>query len=123
MLFFVADDGTHGKELWRSNGAESGTVMIKDIHPGGRRPRDGIAGYAMAHARSESQVVSASGNQEWIVSQYLGVCISRLSVDRAGQQCDRLMYFTQTESVTSLPLFVCKQTMALIYRCLRSDIC
>ena len=33
-LYFRADDGVHGDELWMSDGTESETVMVKDIRPG-----------------------------------------------------------------------------------------
>jgi ELWxxDGT repeat protein len=33
-LFFAANDGTRGYELWKSDGTSTGTVLVKDIRPG-----------------------------------------------------------------------------------------
>jgi len=33
-LFFIADTGTIGLELWKSDGTAAGTVLVKDIWPG-----------------------------------------------------------------------------------------
>jgi ELWxxDGT repeat protein len=33
VLYFAADDGSHGKEIWRSDGAIA--VLITDLNPGG----------------------------------------------------------------------------------------
>ncbi len=34
LLLFGATETTHGSELWRTDGTEAGTVLVKDINPG-----------------------------------------------------------------------------------------
>lgn len=34
QLWFSADDGTNGREIWRTNGTEPGTALFIDINPG-----------------------------------------------------------------------------------------
>jgi ELWxxDGT repeat protein len=38
VLYFTAADGTHGNELWESDGTAVGTFMVADINPGSVTP-------------------------------------------------------------------------------------
>jgi len=68
-LFFFADDGIHGKELWISDGSEPGTHMVKDITPGatGTNPESYDWWY------SGLKWTSASGKLCWVMNNQLWV--------------------------------------------------
>ena len=34
LLFFIANEGEHGRELWRTDGTSAGTVLVRDVNPG-----------------------------------------------------------------------------------------
>ncbi len=65
-LFFVADNGTAGQELWTSDGTPEGTNMVKDIRPGamGSEPYGLYAGGTRLFFGADDG--SGSGSELWV---------------------------------------------------------
>lgn len=67
LIFFVADDGTHGKELWQTDGTADGTILY-DISPyGGSDPTGliAVAGTLYFSAERATLLPPGPGRELW----------------------------------------------------------
>lgn len=65
VAYFSAEDGIHGNELWRSDGTDPGTYMVKDIEPG--KSASGITNITVANGKIYfTATTSLNGDAPWI---------------------------------------------------------
>ena len=106
-LFFMVNDGTHGSELWFTDGSSNGTHMVKDITPGDEYAHTKVSNmievnntlYFVAYtdeAGSELWVSNGTENGTYIVKDIMpGNMGSTISFNRVH---NGKLIFTATDS-------------------------
>lgn len=79
-LFFPADDNVHGRELWRSDGTEAGTVMALDLDPG----LPGSINQMIA-STSDKVFFSRYQNNEFVIYASDGTAAGTVNLQQKGQ--------------------------------------
>jgi ELWxxDGT repeat protein len=103
-LFFSANDGVNGRELWRSDGTAAGTVLVKNIYPqisGGSYPRNlRVVGNTLFFTADDG----VSGRELWAVSTPAvpTLAIAATNANQTeGNSGSKAFTFTVTRSVNT----------------------
>lgn len=98
LLFFSADDGSYGRELWSSDGTTAGTTIVADVCPG---VRSSSPSYLTAwNGRIFFQADDCSSGPELWVSDGTEGGTSLLAEVRPGSAGGFPSYLTPLEPVT-----------------------
>ena len=105
-VFFVAADGSHGYELWKTDGTADGTMMVKDILPGSASS----APSELVAVGSQLFFTASDGNDGLNLWTSDGTTAGTVMLqnDPSSQphnltRMGGVLYFTRTYQVTVLP--------------------
>ncbi|XZE56277.1 ELWxxDGT repeat protein [Planctomycetaceae bacterium SH139] len=67
-VYFTANDGTVGEELWKSDGTSAGTVLVSDINQSAAGANANIDGLAVANGSLFFSASDGTGNEPWVIN-------------------------------------------------------
>jgi ELWxxDGT repeat protein len=124
-LYYVANDGTTGQELWVTNGTASGTTVVKDIVPGTSGSSATILGKAGNKVIFTANTV-AQGTEVWVSDGTAGgtfllkdICVgsgSSYIKDPATDEGKGVVYFIAENCPQSEQLYRTDGTVAGTYQ-------
>jgi ELWxxDGT repeat protein len=97
LTYFMANDGVHGIELWRTDGTPDGTVMVADINAGAgtSSPADlTISGGKLYFTADDG---GASGRELWVVDDQSAAGVRRVADVYPGAGSSNPMNLTDVE--------------------------
>ncbi len=107
-VFFVASDGVHGYELWKSDGTEAGTVMVKDILAGSASSAPAqlvaIGGrlfFTVQNSSSGTDLWTSNGTEAGTVRLMEGSSAAPTNLTAMGSS----LYFTRSYQTQEAPLW------------------